>query len=155
MIKRFRSWFVITNSEKIAIKTAFLAPWADTQNAHVTTFARQLNRRQIECHDHGVVITDDEKVVHFVQEMYACGLFEARFLENWEESTDKSWTVTLPLFANQFNKEHRTLKHTNSNKNFASANVFRERRATGTYAPNAPPTKNADYDAAMDYAAAM
>ena len=82
MIKQLRSWFVVTNSEKIAIKTAFLAPWADTPNAHVTMFARQLNRRQIECHDHGDVITDDEKVVHFVQEMYACGLFKARLVDN-------------------------------------------------------------------------
>ena len=96
MIKQLRSWFVITNSEKIAIKTAFLAPWADTPNAHVTTFTRQLNRCQIECHDHGVVITDDDEVVYFVQEMYACGLFEARFLNDWEESLDKSWSVTPP-----------------------------------------------------------
>ena len=66
MIKQLRSWFVITNSEKIAIKAAFLAPWADTPNAHFTTFARQLNCRQIECHNHGVVITDNDKVVHFV-----------------------------------------------------------------------------------------
>ena len=40
MIKQLRSWFVITNSKKIAIKTAFLAPWADTPNGHVTTFTR-------------------------------------------------------------------------------------------------------------------
>ena len=113
MIKQLQSWFVITNSERIAIKASFLVPWADTPNAHVTTFARQLNRRQIECDDHGVIITDDEKVVHFVQEMYACGLFEARFLNNWEENSDKSWTVTLPLFTNQFNKERRNLERAN------------------------------------------
>ena len=87
--------------------------------------------------------------------MYACGLFEARFLDDWEESLDKSWPVTLLLFANQFNKERRTLERANNNKNFASTNVFRERHATGAYAPNAPPTTNADYDAAMEYAAAM
>ena len=72
-----------------------------------------------------------------------------------EESTDKSWPVTLPLFANQFNKERRTLERANNNKNFDSANVFRERRTTGAYAHNAPPTTNADYNAAMEYAAAM
>ena len=87
--------------------------------------------------------------------MYACGLFEARFLNDWEESTDKSWTVTLPLFANQFNKERRTFERANNNKNFDSANVFRKLRTTGAYAHNAPPTTNADYDAAMEYAAAM
>ena len=42
MIKQLRSWFVITNSGKTAIKTAFLAPWADTPNAHVTAMMRPL-----------------------------------------------------------------------------------------------------------------
>ena len=87
--------------------------------------------------------------------MYTCGLFEARFLDDWEESLDKSWEVTLPLFVNQFNKERRTLERANNNKNFASANVFRERHSTGGHAPNAPPKTNADYEAAMEYAAAM
>ena len=159
MIAHLRSWFVITNAEKIAIKAAFLAPWADTPNAHVTTFARQLDRRQIECHDHGVSITNAEKVVHFIEQMYTCGLFEARFLDDWEESLDKSWAFTLPLFVNQFNKERRTLERANNNKNFASANVFRERHSTGghapTFAPTAPTTTTADYNAAMEYAAAM
>ena len=159
MVAHLRTWYVITNAEKIAIKAAFHAPWADTPNAHVTTFARQLDRRQTECLDHGVTITDAEKVVHFIEQMYTCGLFEARFLDDWEESTDKSWATTLPLFVAQFNKERRTLERANNNKNFASANVFRERRTTNslapTFAPTAPTTTTADYNAAMEYAAAM
>ena len=111
------------------------------------------------CHDHGVSITNDEKVVHFIEQMYTCGLFEARFLDDWEESLDKSWASTLPLFVTQFNKERRTLERANNNKNFASANVFRERHSTGghapTFAPIGPTTTTADYNAAMEYAAAM
>ena len=61
MLDRLRAWFVITNAEKIAIKATFLAPWADTPDAHITTFARQLDRRQTECDDHGVTITDKKK----------------------------------------------------------------------------------------------
>ena len=158
MVAHLRTWFVITNAEKIAIKAAFHAPWADTPNAHVTTFARQLDRRQIECLDHGVTITNAEKVVHFIEQMYTCGLFEARFLDDWEESLDKSWATTPPLFVTQFNKERRTLERANQNKNFASANVFRERHSGGhapTFAPTAPTTTTADYNAAMEYAAAM
>ena len=59
------------------------------------------------------------------------------------------------MFTNQFNKERRTLERANNNKNFESNNVFRERRAAGAYAHNAPPTTSADYNAAMEYAAAM
>ena len=155
MIKQLQSWFVITNSEKIAIKATFLAPWSDTPNAHITTFARQLDHRQIECNDHGVIITDDEKVVHFIQEMYTCGLFEAKFLNNGEESGDKSWTVTLTLFTQQFNKERRTLKCAHNNKNYESINAFCERRATGSYGHNATSTVGADYTAAMEYVASL
>ena len=61
MLNHIRAWFFITNAEKIAIKATFLAPWADTPNAHITTFARQIDRRQTECDNHGVTITDDEK----------------------------------------------------------------------------------------------
>ena len=34
MIKQLRPWFVITNSEKIAINASFLAPWAFGVSAH-------------------------------------------------------------------------------------------------------------------------
>ena len=81
-----------------------------------------------------------------------------RSLLNWfanKGSVTVQDLSVLSLFANQFNKERRTLEHANNNKNFDSANVFRERRATGNYAHNATPTTNADYDVAMKYAAAM
>ena len=96
---------MITNSEKITIKATFLAPWSDIPNAQFTTFTRQLDRHQIEWSDNGVIITNDEIVVHSVQEMYVYSLFKARFLDDWEKKSDKSWNVTLPLFTIQFNKE--------------------------------------------------
>ena len=70
----------------MAIKDHLLAPWSDTTEVHVTTFARQLDMHQVECKYHGVTVTNDDKVDHFVAQMYACGLFEARFLDNWEET---------------------------------------------------------------------
>ena len=83
MLLQLRTWFVITNSEKVAIKAHFHTTWSNTPNSHITTFARQLDRRQIECSNDGVTITDNDKVVYFIQEMYVCGLFKARFLDDW------------------------------------------------------------------------
>ena len=82
MLRQLRTWFVITRSKQVAIKAHFHAPYSDTPNSHITTFARPLDRRQIKCSNHGVSITDNNKVVHFIQEMYVCGLFEARFLDD-------------------------------------------------------------------------
>ena len=67
ILLQLRTWKVITNGEKVSIKAHFHTPWSDTPNSHITTFARQ-----IKCSDHGVAITDDDKVVHFIQEIYTC-----------------------------------------------------------------------------------
>ena len=109
MTTQIRKWYVITTKEKLAIKAYFLAPWSETTEAHVTTFAHQLDLRQVECEDHGVTIANDDKVDHFFSHMYACGLFEAKFLDYWEETADKSWGATHPHFTRHFNKEN--LKH--------------------------------------------
>ena len=83
LVTHISTWYVITTNEKLAIKAHFLAPWSNTPEAYVTTFARQLDRHQVECEDHGVTVTNNEKVDHIVAQMYACGLFEAKFLDDW------------------------------------------------------------------------
>ena len=89
MVEQLQTWYVITTKEKLAIKAHLLDPWSDTPDSHITTFARQLDRCQVECEDHGVTVTKAEKVDYFVSRMYTCDLFEAIFLEDWEQSNDK------------------------------------------------------------------
>ena len=84
MITQLRTWYVITTKEKLSIKAHFLSPWSDTQEAQVITFVQQLDRRQFKCEDHGVTVTGDIKVDHFVAQMYACALFEVELLDDWE-----------------------------------------------------------------------
>ena len=69
LVTHLSTWYVITTKGKLAIKSHFLASWSDTPEAHVTTFARQLDRHQVECEDHGVTVTTDNKVEHFVAQM--------------------------------------------------------------------------------------
>ena len=109
MVTQLSTWYDITTKEKLAMKTHFLTPWSDTPEAHITTFARQLDRRQVKCEDHGVTITNDDKVDHFVAQMYACGLFDSKLLNDWEETADKLWGATHPHFTPQFDKERRNL----------------------------------------------
>ena len=100
MITQLCTWYVITTKEKLSIKYHLLTPWRKTPEAHVTTFVIQLERRQVECEDHGVTITNDDKVDHFVAQMYAYGLFEAKLMDGWEETSNKSWGETHPHFTN-------------------------------------------------------
>ena len=81
MITQLITCYDITNKEKLAIKSHFLVPWSDIPEAHVTTFARQLETHQVQCKYHGVIVTYNYKVEHFVVHMYAYGLFESKFLD--------------------------------------------------------------------------
>ena len=124
MIEQLQTWYVITTKENLAIKAHVIAPWSNTPDAHVTTFARQLERRQVECKDHGVAITEDGKVDHFVSQMYACGMFKANLLDYWEESSNKLWGATMPQFTNQYARERRKLEREQAHKNFESSAAF-------------------------------
>ena len=71
MVEKLQTLYVITTKENIAIKAHFLDPWSDTTCAHITTFACQLDRHQVECKDQGVTVTNADKVEHFVAQIYA------------------------------------------------------------------------------------
>ena len=88
MVEQIQTWYVIINKEKLAIKVHFLETWSGTPDALITTSDRQLDRGQVECEDHGVTVTEANKVDHLVAHMYACDLFETIFLDDWEESND-------------------------------------------------------------------
>ena len=49
MVDQLQTWYVITTKENLAIKAHFLKPWGDTPDAHITTFALQLDRLQVKC----------------------------------------------------------------------------------------------------------
>ena len=66
MITKIRTLYVITKKEKLTIKVQFLEPWSDTTELNVTTFVRQLDMHQVECEDHEVTVTNDDKVDHSV-----------------------------------------------------------------------------------------
>ena len=62
----------------------------------------------------------------FVYQMYACGLFEAKLLDDWEESTENLWGATPPQFTKQYPKERRKLEREQAHKNFESRATFQE-----------------------------
>ena len=61
---------------------------------------------------------------HFVAQMYACGLIEAKLLDDWEDKFDKSWRETQPHFTRKFNKERCKQEREKTQKNDESSAVF-------------------------------
>ena len=101
MLKHLRTWYKATNAQQLAGKTRFAAPWSETPKAHVTTYARQLDRRQVECRELNVTIADDDKILHFIGEMFASKLFDRKFLDDWEDAEQQDWKDTVVHFAEE------------------------------------------------------
>ena len=74
------TWFKITNTDNIKIRTYFESPWSDTPNAHGKTFETQLDERQLKCADFTVTISNVDKTVFFVGQMDLSVLYENEFL---------------------------------------------------------------------------
>ena len=91
--------------------------------------------------------------------MYACGLFESKFMDDWEETANKSWGSTNPHFTRKFNKERRKLEREKYHKHFESSAVFRE--ATHPHTLETPQggatrtTTDISFTAAMEYDLAL
>ena len=118
MVTQICTWYVITTKENLATKYPFLATWSNTTEAHTTTFARQLDRHQVSYKYHGITITSDNTVDHFVDQMYAYVLSEKKTLDNWEETADNLWGATHPHFTWKFKKERCKLKREKYQQNF-------------------------------------
>ena len=162
LLTHLRTWFKISNKEKIDIKARFHAPWSDTPDAHASTFGRQLDRRQADCVELGVVATDEDKVIHFIDNMYASELFETKTMEDWEDATDQTWTTTLALFTAEYGKIQRSLERTSKRKDYDSAAALRDSTTRPTTMslgtpPNTsvPETTSPAYVAMSEYAAAL
>ena len=57
MLAQMGTWFKITNTDNIKIRTYFESPWSDTPNTHGNTFETQLDDRQLKCADFTVTIS--------------------------------------------------------------------------------------------------
>ena len=107
VLEHLRTWYKISHREKVAVKARFEAPWSETPTAHVTTFGAQLDERQIECSDLGVTVSTEDKMLHFVQQMYESERFSRKFMDDWEDSPAATWTDTVAHFTDEFDKIER------------------------------------------------
>ena len=135
MVTQIRTWCVIPTKKNMAIKAHFLAPWSYTPEAHITSFAHQLDHLQVKCEEYEVMLPNYNKVDNFVDQIYAFDLFKAKLLDKFKENVDKLWMATQPHFMWQFNKERRNMRRKNSQKNYGISAVFCEDPQTHTLDP--------------------
>ena len=46
LVVHISNWSVFNNAERIGIKAIFYAPWSDSKNQHINTYALQMDRRK-------------------------------------------------------------------------------------------------------------
>ena len=154
LLEHVRTWAIITNKEKIEAKARFHAPWSDAPDQHITAYARQLDKRQRDCIRLKTTISESDKVDFFVKNMYDSGLYEAKFLEEWEAAVDQSWLATRDSFAKEYGVITRATNREAQRSGYESADALRERRPpTPITVPK--PSGASEYDAMSEYAAAL
>ena len=122
---QLQTWYVISNGDKLKTMEYFHAPWTETPDAHASTYAAQLDERQLECVDFDVEISDAEKTMHYVGQMEKSGLFEPKFIDDYDDGVNKSWATTTNHFVKQYDRETRSVRREADSKDYESMAAIR------------------------------
>ena len=156
---QLQKWFVISNGDKLKIREYFHAPWTDTPDAHASMYAAQLDERQLKCVNFEVVILDAAKTIFFVSQMDKSGLFESKFIGNYDDEANKLLTTTGTIFVKQYNREMRRIKREAENKDYKIMAAIRRvsrRKNLGNPVPQTTADVTAqEYIAALEEKAVM
>ena len=144
------------NSKKFKMEAYFAAPWTDTPNAHASTYAVHLDERQLECVNFNVLISDAKKIILFVSQMDKSGIFEPKFINDYDDTINKRWTAVVELFSKQYDREMRHIKREGEKKDYKSMAALHGINRGG--APQTPPEADMatrEYITAMEERATM
>ena len=92
------TWCTVTTLEKKQAAEQFQIKWNGT--THITKYARQLDKQQKLCRDIGVPAHDNQKIQIYVEQMYACEMFDDKEMTEWEDkvNADKTWAIAKRYF---------------------------------------------------------
>ena len=120
-------------------------------------FARELDKRQQKAKKQNVVIDDDDKVVHLVGCAQDLVLFEAEWVENWEVSPDRTWSVVHDQWVTNWKMVTHASDMAAKRGGYESAAALRAGTTANSEAPASIATSvsRAKYNAVVEYAAAL
>ena len=110
----------------MATKAAFVAPWSNSPDQHLSAYAQELTRRQKNATKYAVKITDDDKVTQLVACIYEADILEDSVMEKWEESGDRIWTTTVKHFVKEYDVVTIAAERAAQREGYESAAAFRE-----------------------------
>ena len=66
-------------------------PWCQTK--HIMEFAKDLKKGKEDLHEHGITISDELKLQHYMEQMYGCRLFNMEPMNHYEDYSKQDRTV--------------------------------------------------------------
>ena len=82
------------------MKEHYYRGWEVHIDEHIEEFVKRLNEEQKSLVRDQVKVTDDDKLQHFMEEMYDCNIFDRRDYKEWEDKADpdKTWAAAVKHF---------------------------------------------------------
>ena len=106
-------WGKITIEMEIKLKQEYYEVW-DHGRIHITDFKERLDKDQEELQEDKIIISDHDKLVFYVQQMYRSGLFERATMEKWKDQKEekKTWEATTEYFEDKIKSQERYRSNT-------------------------------------------
>ena len=132
-----------TNAIK-EMKDAYYEEW--DSDVHITKFISKLNKEEKALARDGIVITAEDKLQHFILQMYASNCFDEKQMMEWEKKAqaDKTWANATSYFKDIIREQETYAKlsgRTSKKARYESAAMARE---------NARQKASAEEEAAAD-----
>ena len=97
-------------------------------------FARKLDKRQQKAKKN-VTIDDDDKVVHLIGCAQALGLFKSEWVDKWEVTLDRTWSVVRDLWVAKWKMMTRASEMAAKRGGYESAAALRAGAKANLEAP--------------------
>ena len=106
--------------------------------------------------DVDVEISDAAKTMHYVGQMEKSGIFEPKFIDDYDDEVDKSWATTTNRFVKQYDRKTRGVRREADSKDYESMAAVRELCQQNGKPSTAPAVATAtEYIAALEEKAAL
>ena len=109
MIEQLETHPTIINKEKLEIRSAFFAPWYNAPDMNLGEYVGTLEKRQRTAKKLRVNIYDKDKTTHFIGCTQHSDLFEDEWMQKWETTIDRDWTVVCNIWVKKYREVTRAM----------------------------------------------
>ena len=106
-------WVLLDTKAKKKMRDGFFVTWDG--NANLKRYGKELTKSQKELKTNKIVISDDEKLQWYIQQMYDDARFDQQHMTDWEAKpeADQTWAEATKYFENLIKVQNQYNRMTN------------------------------------------